>query len=78
MRKKKNVGFPNSIELTLLSGKREFFTSFLARGDAYRWVGAGQQGCWRSAPSVGRQHARPVGSPALHCIFHVQHPRAAR
>ncbi len=36
VRKKKNVGFPNSIELTMLSGKREFFTSFLARADAYR------------------------------------------
>ena len=41
VRKKKNVGFPNSIELTLESGKREFFTSFLAREEAYRWVGGG-------------------------------------
>lgn len=36
VRKKKNVGFPNSIEFTLESGKREFFTSFLAREEAYK------------------------------------------
>lgn len=48
VRKKKNVGFPNSIELTLLSGKREFFTSFLARGDAYRLI----MGQWRECSDL--------------------------
>lgn len=53
VRKRKNVGFPNSIELLWQAAgrpapKREFFTSFLARGDAYRcaqralvWRGGG-------------------------------------
>ena len=37
MRKRKNVGFPNSIEITWGSdGKREFFTSFLSRCPAFR------------------------------------------
>jgi hypothetical protein len=36
VRKKKNVGFPNSIEITLDGGKREFFTSFLAREEAFK------------------------------------------
>ncbi len=32
VRKRKNVGFPNSIEITWgADGKREFFTSFLSR-----------------------------------------------
>ena len=39
VRKRKNVGFPNSIEITWgADGKREFFTSFLSREDAYRLI----------------------------------------
>jgi hypothetical protein len=37
VRKKKHLGFANSIEITV-DGKREFFTSFLAREEAHRWV----------------------------------------
>ena len=41
VRKRKNVGFPNSIEITWGSdGKREFFTSFLSRCLASRFRNA--------------------------------------
>ena len=46
MRKRKNVGFPNSIEITWgADGKREFFTSFLSREDAYRLIMATWASC---------------------------------
>lgn len=35
IKKRKNYGFPNSIEIMWLGGQREFFTSFLSRDDAY-------------------------------------------
>lgn len=35
IKKQKNYGFPNSIEIVWRGGKREFFTSFLSRDDAY-------------------------------------------
>ena len=35
IKKKKNCGFPNSIEISY-SGKKDFFTSFLFREDAFR------------------------------------------
>lgn len=38
MRKRRHCGFPNSIEIIWRGGKREFFTSFLSRDDAYRLV----------------------------------------
>jgi len=39
VRKRKNVGFPNSIEITWGSdGKREFFTSFLSRCSAFLMI----------------------------------------
>ena len=38
MRKRKNLGFPNSIEISWGQGRREFFTSFLSREDAFRLV----------------------------------------
>jgi hypothetical protein len=39
VRKRKNVGFPNSIEITWgPKGRREFFTSFLSREDAFRLI----------------------------------------
>jgi hypothetical protein len=38
VRKRKNCGFPNSIEVLWRGGKREFFTSFLSREDAYRLI----------------------------------------
>ena len=48
MRKRKNCGFPNSIEVSWRGGKREFFTSFLSREDAYRLVMiAWHQNRWR-------------------------------
>ena len=37
IRKKKHIGFPNSIEVTC-DGKREFFASFMAREEAFRCV----------------------------------------
>jgi hypothetical protein len=36
--KKKNVGFPNSISISLKDGRREFFTSFISREDAYTLI----------------------------------------
>ena len=42
VRKKKHLGFANSIEVTV-GGKREFFTSFLAREEAHRWAGGTAQ-----------------------------------
>ncbi|GAB4817199.1 hypothetical protein N2152v2_004245 [Parachlorella kessleri] len=36
--RKKNVGFPNSIEVRTTEGRKYFFTSFLSREDAYRLV----------------------------------------
>lgn len=39
VRKRKNVGFPNSIEITWgPRHRREFFTSFLSREDAFRLI----------------------------------------
>ncbi|CAL8460897.1 g428 [Coccomyxa elongata] len=38
VRKRRHCGFPNSIEIIWRGGKREFFTSFLSRDDAYRLV----------------------------------------
>lgn len=39
MRKRKNLGFPNSIEITWGPQRRkEFFTSFLSREDAFRLI----------------------------------------
>lgn len=39
MRKRKNVGFPNSLEITWGErGRKEFFTSFLSREDAFRLI----------------------------------------
>lgn len=35
IKKRKHYGFPNSIEVMWHGGKREFFTSFLSRDDAY-------------------------------------------
>ncbi len=50
MRKRKNVGFPNSIEITWGErGRREFFTSFLSREDAFRLILAAWQ---QSAPEM--------------------------
>ncbi|KAL4447234.1 hypothetical protein ABPG77_007267 [Micractinium sp. CCAP 211/92] len=60
VRKKKNVGFPNSIELTMLSGKREFFTSFLARADAYRLI----MGQWRECSDLAPAPSPPAESEA--------------
>lgn len=59
VRKKKNVGFPNSIELTLESGKREFFTSFLAREEAYRLIMNQWRHCSEHAPPTPEPDAVP-------------------
>lgn len=36
--KRKNVGFPNSIEVRWGNGRREFFTSFVSRQEAYKLI----------------------------------------
>ena len=38
MRKRRHCGFPNSIEVLWRGGKREFFTSFLSRDEAFRLI----------------------------------------
>ena len=38
MRKRRHCGFPNSIEILWRGGKREFFTSFLSRDEAFRLI----------------------------------------
>lgn len=39
VKKKKNLGFPNSIEIVWGGGsKRDFFTSFLSRHDAFKLI----------------------------------------
>ena len=54
MRKRKNCGFPNSIEVLWRGGKREFFTSFLSREDAYRLIMvAWHQNRWRPMQPPG-------------------------
>eukprot|EP00955_Chlamydomonas_euryale_P092896 364743-Chlamydomonas_euryale.AAC.95 len=40
VRKKKYFRLPNSIELENVNGRRDFFTSFLARDSAYRRIGS--------------------------------------
>jgi hypothetical protein len=51
VKKRKNVGFANSIEVTWgPNGKREFFTSFLHRGEAYRLIMAQWRQCSDLAP----------------------------
>lgn len=57
MRKRKNCGFPNSIEVLWRGGKREFFTSFLSREDAYRLImAAWHQNRWISLQALGCAH----------------------
>ena len=59
--RKKNVGFPNSIQVTWESGppsgnvvvKKEFLTSFLSREDAYRLM----LGLWARCSEVGKERA---------------------
>ncbi|KAL4527599.1 hypothetical protein Ndes2526A_g08627 [Nannochloris sp. 'desiccata'] len=56
--KKKNVGFPNSIQVIWNAGgtagvKKEFFTSFLSREDAYRLM----LGLWARCSERGRERA---------------------
>lgn len=56
--KKKNVGFPNSIQVMWNAGsssgvKKEFFTSFLSREDAYRLM----LGLWARCSDLGRERA---------------------
>jgi hypothetical protein len=36
VQRKKNVGFPNSVEVRTSDGRKYFLTSFLSREDAYR------------------------------------------
>ena len=55
--KKKNVGFPNSIQVMWNSGsggvKKEFYTSFLSREDAYRLM----LGLWARCSDLGKERA---------------------
>jgi VAD1 Analog of StAR-related lipid transfer domain/GRAM domain len=56
--KKKNVGFPNSIQVIWNAGgnagvKKEFFASFLSREDAYRLM----LGLWARCSERGRERA---------------------
>jgi len=45
VRKRKNLGFPNSIEVTWGDGRVEFFTSFVSREEAYKLI----LGAWSQA-----------------------------
>ncbi|KAL4443672.1 hypothetical protein ABPG75_011409 [Micractinium tetrahymenae] len=65
VRKKKNVGFPNSIEFIMLSGKREFFTSFLARADAYKLIMAQWRECSDLAPPPSPTAEAEAGGEAV-------------
>jgi hypothetical protein len=61
--KKKNVGFPNSISITLKDGRREFFTSFICREDAYTLIDSlwmEEQGLNSPAASTGTPSALPL------------------
>ncbi|KAK9823329.1 hypothetical protein WJX72_001963 [[Myrmecia] bisecta] len=70
VRKRKNYGFPNSIEI-IWRGKKEFFTSFLSREDAYRLIMCAWHQCSPIArhalethrPSKGTGHRRSASSP---------------
>lgn len=61
--KKKNVGFPNSIQITWDASpqgesiKKEFFTSFLSREEAYKLI----IGLWAQCSDRGREHATTIG-----------------
>ena len=60
--KKKNVGFPNSIQVQWNSPsgtKKEFFTSFLSREDAYRLI----LGQWAQVSEKGREKAATELTP---------------
>jgi hypothetical protein len=84
--KKKNVGFPNSIQVIWNAGgttgvKKEFFTSFLSREDAYRlmlglWARCSERGRERAALELaptsdtsdgeGGHHPRAVSAESIH------------
>lgn len=50
VRKRKNLGFPNSIEVQWGENRREFFTSFVSREEAYKLIiGAWSQAAPESA-----------------------------
>ena len=73
VRKRKNVGFPNSIEITWgADAKREFFTSFLSREDAYRLIMATWAQCSGYANLFEDADASGSGSRAAR-----RHSRAA-
>ncbi len=61
VRKRKNLGFPNSIEVTWGGGRKEFFTSFVSREEAYKLV----LGAWsQAAPELAV--AQMVSAKATH------------
>ena len=54
--KRKNVGFPNSIQVVWDCGageKQEFFTSFLHRREAYRMLVTAWSNCRSFSPAEG-------------------------
>lgn len=56
VRKRKNYGFPNTIEI-IWRGKKEFFTSFLSRDDAYRLIIM----AWHQSSGYAKLFGAPVG-----------------
>jgi hypothetical protein len=56
VRKRKNYGFPNTIEI-IWRGKKEFFTSFLSRDDAYRLIII----AWHQSSGYAKLFGAPIG-----------------
>eukprot|EP00884_Botryococcus_braunii_P008439 jgi/Botrbrau1/17597/Bobra.0166s0036.1 len=56
VRKRKNYGFPNTVEI-IWRGKKEFFTSFLSRDDAYRLIII----AWHQSSGYAKLFGAPIG-----------------
>ncbi len=76
MRRRKNCGFPNSIEVLWRGGKREFFTSFLSREDAFRLIMVAWHQNRRAVPRAAAAPAPGFMLWALHAKALCSHLRS--